>query len=77
MDTGAMREQRDSDVVLAVGFGTAVSLWALCYLFRLPGLELPSPALAALLLLALGFGGVWGRVSDVKKGSPHWRCAGG
>lgn len=52
-------KQRDSDVVLAVGFGTTVAMWALCYLFRLPGLELPSPILVSVLLAALIVGAGW------------------
>lgn len=52
-------EQRDSDVFAAVGFGTTVLMWAICYLFRLPGLELSSPVLGGLVLAALVGGTFW------------------
>ncbi|MEM7166521.1 MAG: COX15/CtaA family protein [Planctomycetota bacterium] len=59
MNVAVAEERRDGHVVLAVGFGTTVFLWALCYLFRLPGLALSSPALGALLLVTLAGGGIW------------------
>jgi cytochrome c oxidase assembly protein subunit 15 len=44
--------------VLTVSFGSAVAMWAVGYLSRLPGVGLPSPVLL-LLLLACLFGGGW------------------
>jgi cytochrome c oxidase assembly protein subunit 15 len=44
--------------VLAVGFGTAVAMWAVGYVGRLPAVLLPSPLLLALLLGCLVGGGI-------------------
>ena len=43
--------------VLAVGFGTAVAMWAVGYVGRLPLVGLPGPAILSLLLLCLLAGG--------------------
>lgn len=45
--------------VLSYGFGAAVAMWAFGYIFHLPGLELPSPALFfsfIVCLIVFGYG---------------------
>ena len=54
----AVRPGAQPGSVLTVSFGSAVAMWAVGYLSRLPGVGLPSPVLL-LLLLACLFGGGW------------------
>lgn len=62
------REGRGGEV-LAVGFGTAVTMWIVGYLARLPGVELPPAAVGSALLALLAAGGaVAGRL-----GASGWR----
>lgn len=68
-------EQRDggrSGEALAVGFGTAVAMWVVGYLTRLPGVELPPAVVGPALLGVLTAGGaVAGRL-----GAGGWRGGG-
>ncbi len=51
--------------LLTVAFGTTVAMWAVGYVGRLPGLELPSPLLLVLILACLPAGGaVLGRWAE-------------
>jgi len=43
--------------LLPLGFGTTLMMWTIGFLSRIPPARLPSPALAALLLLTLLAGG--------------------
>ncbi len=50
--------------ILAVGFGTTVSMWAIGYAGRLPAIMLPSPLILLLLLCCMvGGGAVLGRLA--------------
>ncbi len=54
--------------ILAVGFGTTVSMWAIGYASRLPAIMLPSPLILLLLLCCMiGGGAVLGRLAQ-----PGW-----
>ncbi len=58
------RPSRDIGDILVGGFGTAVAMWCLLYLARLPGIALPAAALFVLLaLLVLVAGWIIGRMS--------------
>lgn len=55
--------------VVTIGMGTSVAMWAIGYVCRIPPVLVPSPAVLALLVIALGFGGTCatrhgGRVGD-------------
>jgi len=60
-DEGAVGRSGEA---LALGFGTSVAMWSVGYLCRIPPAVVPSPLLAAALLLCLAAGGfVAGRLS--------------
>jgi len=61
--------------VLTVGFGSAVAMWAVGYLSRLPAVQLPSPVLLALVLACLGGGG-WALGRYANLGWRHGAAAG-
>ena len=72
--TAAPVVDRGSSVV-TVGFGSAVAMWAVGYLGRLPVVMLPSPLLLTLMLACLLAGGwVLGRYGGL--GWPHGALAG-
>ncbi len=43
--------------IATVSFGTAVAMWAVGYLSRLPAVQLPSPLVLALMLFCVLAGG--------------------
>ena len=51
--------------LLTLGFGTAVAMWTVGWLGRMPGVALPGPALAVGLVVVLAWGGfLCGRLTD-------------
>ena len=58
MDSVRVARDPASVSVVAIGFGTAVAMWALGYVGRLPAVLLPSPLLLLLLLACLLGGGI-------------------
>jgi len=64
MVTGSEDRGGRATAVLALGFATAVTMWAAAYLCRLPAVSAPPWLLGVLLLAAvLGWGGVAGRLA--------------
>lgn len=57
MDT-AVHQQRERFGIVAVGFGTAVTMWAAGYFTHLPGVSVPAPVVF-ILLLGTMLGGGW------------------
>lgn len=70
-----MSEQPLSSMILTIGFGSAVSMWGVGYVSRLPIVMLPSPLLLVLVLACLlGGGFLLGRMSGL--GFRHGALAG-
>lgn len=59
MNSSAGSSQRDLGDVLTIGFGTAVSMWAIAYFSRLPDAHAPLLVLLGLMAAALFVGGIF------------------